>query len=135
MGFKMMEKNFLTIKEYAEKNNKSVQAVYGQIKRKENAKELKGHVLIRKVNNKKIKVLDEEAIKILNEASRITPSVIMQKDSSEELDQLRMDNKNLLIKVAELQDVIIKKSEKIEVLQDNNILLLEQKKKHWWNKN
>lgn len=139
MGFKMGEIKFFTIKEYAEKNHKSVQAVYGQLKRKENAALLKKHIFIRKINNKNTKVLDEEAIKILDEASRQAPSIVMQKDTSEELDQLKIENRNLLIKVGELQEAIIKKSEKIELLQNNNILLLEQKnevqkKKHWWNK-
>lgn len=119
----------LSIKEYAEINKKSVQAVYKQIRSKENAKALEGHIFTKRANNKDAKFLDAVAIQILDSASRQAPTVIVKTEDHSLIEQLTQENKNLLIKVAQLQEVIISKSEKIEQLQEANILLLEEKQK------
>ena len=126
---------YLTIKEYADQKNKTVQAVYRQIQRKEHSAALEGHIRLRMINNKEIKVLDEVAIKILDESSKYSPGVIRQKDEKEELDQLRINNHNLIIKVAELQEALLKEKDQVKLLQQEKIELLEAKttkKKVWW---
>ncbi len=128
-----MAEGLVTVKEYANNHGVTIQAVYQQINRKKNKKFIQEH--IHKING--IKYLDEDAVKYLENQRVNTPAVIMQTDDRERVEQLENENKRLLQKIAELQDVIIEKSEKIEQLQDANILLLEQKqddmkKKPWW---
>jgi len=111
----------LTIKDYAKQRNKSVQAVYKQIKAKENAPLLDGHILIKKIGNKNTKVLDDVAVAVLDEASRQAPVIVEQANKDEELEQLRAENKLLTVKVLELQEKLIIKSERIEELQQLRI--------------
>lgn len=108
----------LTVKDYADSKGVTVQAVYKQLKTHE--KELKGHIH----THQRKRFLDEYAVDYLNQQSSETPTIILQHDQSEKLLQLEEENKNLLIKIAELQDVIIKKSEKIELLQEEKTQLL-----------
>lgn len=124
----------LTIKEYAEKSGKSVQAVYKQIKAKENAALLEEHILLQKIGNKNTKVLDDEAIRILDQASRQAPTVILQSGKDDmieklqaEKEQLANENKALLIKVAELQEQLLQEKDNVKLLQQEKIELLEEK--------
>lgn len=124
----------ITIKEYAEKSGKSVQAVYKQIKAKENAALLEGHILLKKIGNKNTKVLDDEAIRILDQASRQAPTVILQSGKDDmleklqaEKEQLANENKALLIKVAELQEQLLQEKDNVKLLQQEKIELLEEK--------
>lgn len=96
----------ISIKDYASSRGKSVQAVHQQMGRKTNAAALKGHIILRKINGKSVKFLDEEAVAILDASSRSTPSVIVQEAQGEALEQLQQENKTLLIKVAAQADRI-----------------------------
>lgn len=125
----------ITVKEYAEKQGKSVQAVYKQIRSKENAALLEGHIFLQKIGNKNAKVLDDEAIEILNNASRQAPTVVLQNTKDEliealqaEKEQLADENRSLLIKVAELQELLIQEKDNVKLLQQEKIALLEEKK-------
>lgn len=125
----------LTIKEYAEKHGISIQAVYQQLKRKQNKEFLVDHIQV--IGG--VKYLDDEAVAFLESKRESSPSVIIQTDSKEIIDQLENDNKTLLLKVAELQEAIITKSNKIEQLQEANMLLLEtikyeEKSKGFWSR-
>ena len=132
----------ITIKEFAELNGKSVQAVYKQIKSKENATLLEGHIFSEKINNKSVKMLDDVAVQILNDASKQSIQVIMQNDDRERIEQLETENKTLLIKIASLQEELIttqkelgKEKDNVKLLQNEKIELLEQKnelKTKWW---
>lgn len=134
----------ITIKEYAELHGKSVQAVYKQLKSKENATLLEGHIFTEKINNKNVKMLDDIAVQILNDASKQSIQVIMQNDDRERIEQLETENKTLLIKIASLQEELIttqkelgKEKDNVKVLQSEKIELLEQKnqqesKTKWW---
>lgn len=124
----------ITIKEYAEKSGKSVQAVYKQIKAKENAALLEGHIILQKIGNKNTKVLDDEAVRILDQASRQAPTVILQSGKDDmieklqaEKEQLANENKALLIKVAELQEQLLQEKDNVKLLQQEKIELLEEK--------
>lgn len=122
-----MDLELITVKEYAENKGKSVQSVYQQMKRKDNSKKLEGHIVVKRVGNKETKFLDTVAVEILDEASRQAPQVIMETMDKERIEELEAENKLLVQKIVELQDQLIKKTEKIELLQEANILLLEQK--------
>ena len=132
----------ITIKEFAELQGKSVQAVYKQIKSKENATLLEGHIFSEKINNKSVKMLDDVAVQILNDASKQSIQVIMQNDDRERIEQLETENKTLLIKIASLQEELIttqkelgKEKDNVKLLQNEKIELLEQKNKlktKWW---
>lgn len=132
----------ITIKEFAELHGKSVQAVYKQIKSKENATLLEGHIFTEKINNKSVKMLDDVAVQILNDASKQSIQVIMQNDDRERIEQLETENKTLLIKIASLQEELIttqkelgKEKDNVKLLQNEKIELLEQKnelKTKWW---
>lgn len=124
----------ITIKEYAELHGKSVQAVYKQIKSKENASALDGHIFTEKINNKSVKMLDKEAVRILETASKQSIQVILQNDDKEKIEQLEAENKNLLLQIASIQKELIatqkalsEEKEQVKLLQNEKIELLEQK--------
>ena len=118
----------ITVKDFAKLHGKSVQAVYKQIKGKENAEALKGHIVVRKAGNRSTQFLDEEAVKILEAASEQTPQVIVQTNDKEKIEQLEAANKALLVKVADLQEQLLKEKDQVKQLQEDKIKLLEAKK-------
>lgn len=118
----------MTIKEYADQHGKSVQSVYKQMKSKENAKRLEGHILLRKVGNKNIQVLDEVAITILEDASTQAPQVIVQMEDKEQITLLQKENKELLLKLTEVQEALLIAKDK-NLLAEQQKLLLEDKEK------
>lgn len=120
-------KTMITVKEYAERKGKSVQAVYKQMRAKENAALLENHIFLQKVGNKTAKVLDDEAVRILDEASRKIPTVLVQDGKDDMIESLRMENKQLLLKVADLQDQLLHEKDNVKLLQQEKIALLEEK--------
>lgn len=80
----------LSVKDYAEQRGKTVQAVYQQMKRKENAVALAGHVTTHKIGNKHVKFLDEEAVAILDAGTNSTPSIIIQTETEEKLAEVSL---------------------------------------------
>ncbi len=125
----------ITVKEYAEQQGKSVQAVYKQMRAKENAALLENHIFLQKVGNKTAKVLDDEAVEILNNASRQAPTVVLQNSKDEQIEalkaeneQLASENKSLLVKVAELQEQLLQEKDNVKLLQQEKIALLEEKR-------
>lgn len=117
-----------SIKEYAKEKQVSYEAVRKQINRYKD--ELKGH--IQKVG--RTQYLDEEAEAFLNEKRSTSPVVLVQASKDEELEELRKEKEMLLLKVAELQDQLLKEKDQVKNLQEEKILLLEQKNKTWWQK-
>jgi len=124
----------IAVKEYAEQQGKSVQAVYKQMRAKENAALLENHIFLQKVGNKTVKVLDDEAVEILNNASRQAPTVVLQNGKDEQIEalktekeQLASENKALLIKVADLQEQLLQEKDNVKLLQQEKIALLEEK--------
>ena len=101
----------ISVKEYAKSRGKTVQAVYQQLKSKENADLITGHITSHRVGNKKVKFLDDTAVKILDEASSSAPIVIVE-------DSLKT--------VLEETTEKLKKSEKQVVYQDGQIQLLKE---------
>ena len=73
--------------------------------------------MIKEQNGKKIKFLDEEAEKILDNSSLSDKVILQQTDSKELIDQLKEENQNLLKKIATLQDTIINLNDKYSSMQ------------------
>lgn len=125
-----MVDGMLTVKEYAEQRNKSVQAVYKQMKGKATAAALEGHVHTRKFNNKKVQCLDEEAVKVLDAASTQSVQIVMQTDDKlriaeleQQIEVLKAANVQLMQDKTDLQQMLLQEKDKVIALQDRNATL------------
>lgn len=120
----------VSLKEYAKNKGVSYEAVRKQVNRYKD--ELKGH--ISKVN--RTQYLDEEAVAFLDSKRAESPIIIMESGKDEEIQRLEMENKALLLKVAELQEALLKEKDQVKLLQNEKIELLEAKnqkaEKKWW---
>lgn len=120
----------VSLKEYAKNKGVSYEAVRKQVNRYKD--ELKGH--ISKVN--RTQYLDEEAVAFLDGKRAESPIIIMESGKDEEIQRLEMENKALLLKVAELQEALLKEKDQVKLLQNEKIELLEAKnqkaEKKWW---
>lgn len=97
-----MDEKMLTIKEFADSHGKSVQSVYKQLKSKENAAALKGHIHAGVVGNKPAQLLDPEAVRILEAASAQAPQVIVQTNDKERIEEDRKKIEALLAEIARI---------------------------------
>lgn len=117
----------ISVKEYAENRGKTVQAVYQQMKRKENAEALKGHVKLKWIGNKNVKYLDEIAVAILDKASNSAPITFLRYEKEEELQAVKQQ-------LEALKQANMKLQGRNELLQeqlaekDKRLLLLESEK-------
>lgn len=111
----------ISIKDYAKLKKISYEAVRKQVNRYKN--ELEGH--ISKVH--RTQYLDDIAVKFLDEKRAVNPVAIIQIDKDEEIERLKIENKNLLVNVATLQDSLLKSQAQIERLKEveNERLKLE----------
>lgn len=120
----------VSLKEYAKNKGVSYEAVRKQVNRYKD--ELKGH--ISKVN--RTQYLDQEAVAFLDNKRAESPIIIMESGKDEEIQRLEMENKALLLKVAELQEALLKEKDQVKLLQNEKIELLEAKnqkaEKKWW---
>ena len=117
------EGKMISLKEYAKQNNVSYEAIRKQVRRYQ--KELEGHIF---KQDGKTQFLDDEAVLFLNEKRKSNPIIVQEVAKDEQIEELTNQNKMLLVKVAELQDQLLKKQDKIELLQADKIALLEEKK-------
>ena len=116
------ENNMLSIKEYADRQGVSIQAIYQSLKSQENLERLKDHIFME--NGRKM--LDDYAVKVLDESRKQNPVVIMQISESERIADLERENERLTQAFIELQDKLIKKQEHIQEMQEQ----LLQTKEH-----
>lgn len=110
----------ITVKEYADSRNITIQAVHQSMKGKRKAEKLIGHVEIRDG----VKWLDEEAVRILDESRNKTPVVIMQNEHDEiieENEKLRAMNAALQEKILTLQNQLIEAKDKSLLLADKEL--------------
>lgn len=120
----------VSIRDYAKQKSVSYEAVRKQVQKYKEG-ELKEHI----IKQNKTQYLDDYAVEFLDNKRKENPIIVVQMDKDEELERLSEENKRLLIKIAELQEVIIAKSEKIEQLQDTMLLQQKSEKKRWfWQK-
>ena len=117
------------IKDYAKERNVSHQAVYKLIENHEI--ELKNYI----VKQGRTRYLMPEAEKILDNYRNKSQIVIEKQDRMDEIEQLKAENKNLLLKIATQADKIAMLAEEAKnnaVLiaeANNNVKLLEDKSK------
>ena len=119
----------ITLKEYAQRSGVTYEAVRKQVIRYKD--ELGEHVSI----VKRTKYLDDEAVAFLDGKRKENPIFIQEADRSEKIERLEMENKALLVKIAELQEELLKEKDQVKLLQNEKIELLEQKNqetKRWW---
>lgn len=120
-----------TIKEYAKNNGVSYEAIRKQIKTYE--VELKEHIL----KNGRTQYLDDYAVEFLNKKRANSTIIIQKADKDELIKSLENENRALLLKVAELQEQLLKEKDAVKLLQEQKIQLLEnksEKKKWFWQK-
>ena len=108
----------ITVKEFAKKQHRTVQAVYQSIDRYKI--QLDGH--IQKIG--RTSYLDDEAVAFLESKREQNPVVIYQQDKDEELEQLRKNADVMKAKIAELQEKVNKSQEEYIALQAENAKLL-----------
>ena len=110
----------LTIKEYADKQGVTIQAIYQSLKSQENLERLKDHVFLE--NGRKM--LDDYAVKVLDESRKQNPIIVMQEKENERLQELESENKKLTAAIIELQEKLIHKQ---DLIQEINNKLIESK--------
>lgn len=104
----------ITLRDYAEQNKISYEAVRKQVARYQN--DLEGH-LIRKGRQQ---FLDETAVSFLDEKRKSNPVVLVQRDKDEQIEELERQVKQLLVKTAAQADKI---SELAEWKSDHALLI------------
>lgn len=120
-----MEIELITIKEYAKNKNVSYEAVRKQLQKYKGEEELKNHI----IKKKNTQYLDTYAVEFLDKRRRENAVILIQSDKDEELNRLTNENKTLLLKVAELQNELLKEKDQVKVLQNEKIELLEERHK------
>ena len=111
----------ITIKDYAKQKGVSYEAIRKQIKRYE--EELEGHL----VKQNRFLMLDDEAVQFLDSKRSENPVIVYEQNKDEELEQLRHENKVLLIQMNTVQDQLGKVQQKL-IAEMNATKLLTQEK-------
>ncbi len=111
----------ITIKDYAKQKGVSYEAIRKQIKRYED--ELEGHL----VKQNRFLMLDDEAVQFLDSKRSEHPVIVYEQNKDEELEQLRHENKVLLIQMNTVQDQLGKVQQKL-IAEMNTTKLLTQEK-------
>lgn len=108
--------NIISLKDYAKQNNVSYEAVRQQVVRY--ADELGEHI----IKDGRQQFLDEEAVAFLDGKRQKNPVVIVQQDKDEQIKELELQIKELLVKTAAQADRI---SELSEWKADNAVAIAE----------
>lgn len=120
----------ISIKDYAKEKGVTTQAVYKQLQT--HSTELKGHI----VKQGRTRYLTDEAVAILDQYRESSPQIIERSNDRELIEQLRQENKNLLIlnaeqanKIATLADWKAEQALLIAEAKQKQLYLEEQSKK------
>lgn len=111
----------ITIKDYAKQKGVSYEAIRKQIKRYED--ELEGHL----VKQNRFLMLDDEAVRFLDSKRSENPVIVYEQNKDEELEQLRHENKVLLIQMNTVQDQLGKVQQKLIAEMNTTKLLTNEK--------
>lgn len=111
----------ITIKDYAKQKGVSYEAIRKQIKRYED--ELEGHL----VKQNRFLMLDDEAVRFLDSKRSENPVIVYEQNKDEELEQLRHENKVLLIQMNTVQDQLGKMQQKLIAEMNTTKLLTSEK--------
>lgn len=101
----------ISMREYATLHDISYEAVRKQVKRYET--ELQGHIA--KVG--RTNYLDDEAVAFLDEKRSKNPVVIIDEEKKDQIQRLSDENKQLLIKIVQLQDELNDEKDLVKDLQ------------------
>lgn len=101
----------ISMREYATLHNISYEAVRKQVKRYET--ELQGH--ISKIS--RTNYLDDEAVAFLDEKRSKNPIIIVDEEKKGQIQRLSDENKQLLIKIVQLQDELNSEKDLVKELQ------------------
>lgn len=122
----------ISIKDYAEKHNITYEAARQSVERYK--AEMEGHIHCKG----RTRFLDDEAEQLLDDKRRGNPIVVLQTDKDIEIQRLQDENKALLLKISELQDLLLKEKDRTQLLQEKQISLLEAAaqpgKKGFWSR-
>ena len=108
----------ITVKQYAEERHITIQAVHQSMNGKRKKERLEGHV--QTIDG--VKWLDEEAVRILDEARSKSPIVWEKTDTSARLEELEQNERIMLAKIATQADRI---SELAQWKADNAVAIAE----------
>lgn len=114
--------NVITLRDYAKQNNISYEAVRKQVVRYQ--KELDGHL----IKDGRQQFLDEEAVAFLDARRQKNPVAIIQIEKDEMIEQLKNENKQLLVALTSVQEALLAEKDKTEALlaeKKEEISLLE----------
>ena len=113
----------LSLRQFAERQNVSYEAIRKQVVRYE--KELKGHISVKN----RTQYLDDWAVKFLQERRRENPVVIVGQEKEEELKSLKDQVETLRTQLLTTQKEFLKSQEERLKAQDQIILLQEESRK------
>lgn len=136
-----MDEKLVSIKEYADLQGITQQAVYQQLKRKSNKQLLKGHVVQK--NGKKY--LDEFAVQHLTQQRKTTPSIIIEDSTKAELEELKQELEAVKEERDSLKNALMEElkahNEDIKQLSERILLLTttpeetpDKEKRGFWSK-
>lgn len=111
----------ITIKDYAKQKGVSYEAIRKQIKRYD--AELEGHL----IKQNRFFMLDDEAVQFLDGKRSENPVIVYEQNKDEELEQLRQENKMLLIQMNTVQDQLGKVQQKLIAEMSTTKLLTQEK--------
>lgn len=111
----------ITIKDYAKQKGVSYEAIRKQIKRYD--AELEGHL----IKQNRFLMLDDEAVQFLDGKRSENPVIVYEQNKDEELEQLRQENKILLIQMNTVQDQLGKVQQKLIAEMSTTKLLTQEK--------
>ncbi|WP_297863366.1 hypothetical protein [uncultured Acidaminococcus sp.] len=111
----------ITIKDYAKQKGVSYEAIRKQIKRYD--AELEGHL----IKQNRFLMLDDEAVQFLDGKRSENPVIVYEQNKDEELEQLRQENKMLLIQMNTVQDQLGKVQQKLIAEMSTTKLLTQEK--------
>lgn len=92
----------ITVKQYADERHITIQAVHQSMNGKRKKARLEGHV--KTVDG--VKYLDDEAVRILDEARSKSPIVWEKADTTERIEELEREREGMLLKIAAQADRI-----------------------------
>lgn len=92
----------ITVKQYADERHITIQAVHQSMNGKRKKARLEGHV--KTVDG--VKYLDDEAVRILDEARSKSPIVWEKADTTERIEELEREREGMLLKIAVQADRI-----------------------------
>lgn len=107
----------VSIKEYAQTNSVSYEAVRQQVARYRD--EIGGHI----TRKGRTQYLDEEAVAFLDERRKENPVILLERGKDEEIDRLTAENKELLVKLTIVQGQLIDTIPKIAQAEQSRLLL------------